>query len=266
MIYHWFQNDVSNVGLDRLQRFVTHLNNCGYYSILLPYYSLLPDPFIKAARVLKEDEKIKFMVALRPRALSPEYCAMMSNAFSLIQKNRLMINIVHGAVGPGELQGGILGEAASFSSREEAVKYTELFLEALIKETNFKQLGVDLVLSGGKSETIELSQRYANYSVIGYDNITDGSARYKDLGVEHVMTNLSLVIRDSEKECKEYKDLYPEDENLLVSTLQDVPKNISSLSSLGVTDVLLYSHKWDAQPNRVHDFVRSQNSSVDFFA
>jgi hypothetical protein len=257
---------VSYAGLSRLQKFVTNLNDCGYYSILLPYYSLRADSFIKAARILKEDEKIKFMIALRPRALSPEYCAMLCNAFSLIQKNRLMINIVHGSVEPGELQRGILGQASSFSSREEAIKYTESFVKALVKETHFNQLGVDLVLSGGKAETIGLSKAYADYSVIGYDNITDGSGRYKDLGVEHVMTNLSLVIRDSEKECKDYKDLYPEDENLLVATPEDLPTIMSKLSSLGVTDVMLYNHKWDEYPNRAHDFVSSQNRPVDFFA
>jgi alkanesulfonate monooxygenase SsuD/methylene tetrahydromethanopterin reductase-like flavin-dependent oxidoreductase (luciferase family) len=266
MIYHWFQNDVSNVSISKMQDLVTYLDKCGYYSVLFPYYSLMSDPFIKAAAAIKKDEKIKFMVALRPRALSPEYCAMMCAAFGLIQRNRLMLNIVHGHLAPEEIQDGIIDPTNAFASRESTLQYTETFLEKLTKKTNFKHLGVDLVMSGGKSETMKISKRYSNYSVVGYDNFTEKPDNYRDVAPSKVMVGIKIVIRDSEQECKEYKDKYLNEENLLVSTEGQLLNKIAELELLGVGDLIISSHDPDQEARRVHDFVKSQNSNIDFLA
>jgi alkanesulfonate monooxygenase SsuD/methylene tetrahydromethanopterin reductase-like flavin-dependent oxidoreductase (luciferase family) len=266
MIYHWFQNDVSNVSISKMQNLVTYLDDCGYYSVLFPYYSLMSDPFIKSAAAIKKDEKIKFMVALRPRALSPEYCAMMCSAFGLIQRDRLMLNIVHGHLAPEEVQDAIIDPTNAFDSRESTLQYTETFLEKLIEKTNFKNLGVDLVMSGGKSETMKISKKYADYSVVGYDNFTDNPDRYSNVEPSKVMVGIRIVIRDSDEECKEYKDKYLNEENLLVSTKGQLLNRIAELESLGVRDMIISSHDPDQEARRVHDFVKLQNSNIDFIA
>jgi len=266
MIYHWFQNDVSNVSISKMQNLVTYLDDCGYYSVLFPYYSLMADPFIKAAAAIKKDEKIKFMIALRPRALSPEYCAMMCAAFGLIQMDRLMLNIVHGHLASEEIQDGIIDPANIFSSRGSTLQYSETFLEKLTQKTNFKKLGVEIVMSSGKSETMRLSKKYANYSVVGYDDILDRLDDYSSIEPNNLMVGVKIVIRDSDQECKEYKDKYLNQENLLVSTKTGLLNKISELESFGVNNIIISSHDPDQEARRVHDFIKAQNSNIDFVA
>lgn len=266
MIYHWFQNDVSNSSISKMQDLVTYLDQCGYYSVLFPYYSLKSDPFIKAAGGIKQNEKIKFMIALRPRALSPEYCAMMCGSFALIQRNRLMLNIVHGHIASEEIQDGIIDPTDAFASRESTLQYSEAFLEKLTKKTNFKQLGVELVMPGGKSETMRLSKKYADYSVIGYQDMVERPDDYSSLDPSSIMVGIKIVIRDSEQECEEYKNNYLKDQNLLVSTESGVLDRIAELKLLGIKNMIISSHDPDEKPHRVHDFVKAQNSNVDFLA
>jgi hypothetical protein len=121
-------------------------------------------------------------------------------------------------------------------------------------------------MSSGKSETMRLSKKYANYSVVGYDDIFDRLDDYSGIEPNNLMVGVKIVIRDSDQECKEYKDKYLNQENLLVSTETGLLKKISELRSFGVKNIIISSHDPDQEARRVHDFVKAQNSNVDFVA
>ena len=81
---------------ENLKNIISYLDNFGYYSMLVVYHSRINDNWIKAARVVSKNQKIKFMIAMRTYAISPEYFSMMYNAFEEIVPNKLIFNIVSG--------------------------------------------------------------------------------------------------------------------------------------------------------------------------
>jgi hypothetical protein len=64
----------------------------GYKSILYTFHSASPDNFIKVARILNTDHNFKYLFALRPYHISPQYLNMIVKAFDEIQPNRIAIN------------------------------------------------------------------------------------------------------------------------------------------------------------------------------
>ena len=79
-----------------LKKLTKYLDKIGYYSMLLVYDSGSEDQWIKCASVVSKNQKIKFMIAMRPYALSPEYFAKMTIAFNNIVPEKLIFNIVNG--------------------------------------------------------------------------------------------------------------------------------------------------------------------------
>ena len=73
---------------ENLKNIISYLDNFGYYSMLVVYHSRINDNWIKAARVVSKNQKIKFMIAMRTYAISPEYFSMMYNAFEEIEIGR----------------------------------------------------------------------------------------------------------------------------------------------------------------------------------
>ena len=79
-----------------LKKLTKYLDKIGYYSMLLVYDSGSEDQWIKCASVVSKNQKIKFMIAMRPYALSPEYFAKMTIAFNNIVPEKLIFNVVNG--------------------------------------------------------------------------------------------------------------------------------------------------------------------------
>ena len=68
--------------------------------ILFTYRQLQGDFFTIIARTLNKNQKIKYMVAIRPHALSAQYLTMINQSMNSIQKDRLQINIIAGHIKP----------------------------------------------------------------------------------------------------------------------------------------------------------------------
>lgn len=67
-------------------------DKAGYKSVLYTFNSSSPDNFIRVARTLDTKHKFKYLFALRPYHLSPQYLQMVISAFNEIQPNRVAIN------------------------------------------------------------------------------------------------------------------------------------------------------------------------------
>ena len=71
MNFHWMvENELSKKDLEVC---LHNIEEAGYKSALLTFHGKKEDPFIKAASMIDKFNKIKFMVAIRPYALTPTY-------------------------------------------------------------------------------------------------------------------------------------------------------------------------------------------------
>ncbi|MFB8290254.1 LLM class flavin-dependent oxidoreductase [Kitasatospora purpeofusca] len=68
----------------------------GFDAILTPAGTFNEDPWITCAALAQETEHLKFLVALRPDAISPTLAAQMAATFQSQSRGRLLLNIVTG--------------------------------------------------------------------------------------------------------------------------------------------------------------------------
>ena len=94
---HWMQR-FDGGSPEELKTLSNVLEFAGYYSTLTVYHSQIPDYWIKIANIINPDHKLKYMIAMRTYAISPEYCAMMCEAFNELSPNRLILNIAAGDI------------------------------------------------------------------------------------------------------------------------------------------------------------------------
>jgi hypothetical protein len=68
------------------------------------------DMFVKTAVDINPDEKIKYLVAIRPYTISPQYLSMINRSMDNIDRDRLQINLISGYIKDHEdCVGGVVG-------------------------------------------------------------------------------------------------------------------------------------------------------------
>ncbi|MBD0672842.1 LLM class flavin-dependent oxidoreductase [Streptomyces sp. CBMA156] len=92
----------------------------GFDAILTPAGTFNEDPWITCAALAQTTERLKFLVALRPDAISPTLAAQMAATFQGQSRGRLLLNIVTGG-DPAEQArfGDHLGKAARYARTDE---------------------------------------------------------------------------------------------------------------------------------------------------
>lgn len=69
----------------------------GFASVLTPAGTWCEDPWIVTAALLRETRRLRFIVALRPDAVTPTLAAQMAATFQRVSGGRLMLNVVTGS-------------------------------------------------------------------------------------------------------------------------------------------------------------------------
>lgn len=130
MNFFWFER--SNVY--DIKEISSELEEFGFCGVLLVYSFYSDDQFVKIANAIDVNQKIKYMVAIRPYTISPQYLSMINNSFEKISKNRIIINFITGWVSDFDKEvGGIHGSVNDLSSNiersEHLVEYLKLLSE-----------------------------------------------------------------------------------------------------------------------------------------
>ena len=186
-------------------------SNCD--GVLFTYRQVQGDFFTHVARTMKLDQKIKYMIAIRPHALSAQYLCMINQSINEIQKNRLLINIISGHIKPDEVDfGGILGEVTDRSSIPDRVNYMINYLKEL---KSMEKNGVSIPECWVTCTNIYSLTEVAklNYNIIfPYRQYKDGYFLDKsvpgqvkpgdkvDLSNKRIMLAISPIIRDTQEE------------------------------------------------------------------
>jgi alkanesulfonate monooxygenase len=119
----------------------------GYTGVLIPTGKTCEDPWMLAASLIPETERLKFLVAVRPGLMTPAVAARMASTLDRISNGRLLINVVTGG-NPVELAGD-----GVFLKHDERYEATDEFLNiwrSLLagKEVDFN--GKYLKVEGGQ--------------------------------------------------------------------------------------------------------------------
>ena len=252
----WGQKSSSHVtvspSLKTMAERISFLNDVGYESFLQVYHNQLPDIWIKSARSLNVEEKIKFMIAVRPMSMSPEQCAMMCSAFNQIQPNRLMLNIVHGSFDTNENQDGTLVDNSVLNNPDLRKDYTKKFLDTLRNKTIFKSEWAEILVAGGSPETIAIAKNYGDFLVTSLDSFERDGAMLLDH--PRPMLNAFVIVKQGDSPIYNSFKSIP---NLIMGTQEEVLDKFNELYEVGFQEFLISTFFADPSPELTHQMVKN---------
>ncbi len=180
-----------------------------FYGGLFIYDVPLGDRFTKIARIIDSDIEMRYLVAIRPYVVSPQYLCMLYNSVNGMHPGRLQINIVTGS---GDIQrevkrasteylmnenkdfGGILGPVTDLSSNIDRSNYLIEYVDMLnTLNTNLP----DFYVSVTNEYVFNVAKRNQNKIIIPY-------AMYKynkfDISDMNTMVAIKPILRETEEE------------------------------------------------------------------
>jgi hypothetical protein len=168
MNIYWFGHD-SNKDLGHISDL---LEDAGFYGWLIPYAAGNEDPFVRVARSLKTEQKLKYLVAVRPYTISAQYLMAIIKSLDLIQEDRVRINFVPGLTDGEESFGGIFSDVNDATSFEERKMFLCSYLEQF-KNWNVKKPYT--YISGLPESICPNMDSLADANIVSYGRIFDGT-------------------------------------------------------------------------------------------
>ncbi|MBI2703791.1 MAG: LLM class flavin-dependent oxidoreductase [Actinobacteria bacterium] len=89
--------------IDYLAQVARAADRLGFDGMLTPTGTYCEDAWLVTAALVRETERVKFLVAFRPGLLSPTLAAQMAATYQRMSRGRILLNVVTGAE-PAELQ------------------------------------------------------------------------------------------------------------------------------------------------------------------
>lgn len=241
----WRGNPLSSNGLRELS---INLENNGYESVLLTFHSESPDYLVKAAAALIPGQKLKYMIALRPYHVSPQYCAMITEGFNQIEPGRLVFNWIAGDSHNRLDEKPQMDVYGNTENLDDIVKRTT-FLRNFVDQ--YRSMPViskepEMVFSGYSEYTLETTRMFNGTSLCMIDDYKNNLGRFE--GINNRMVCVSPIILDSAKEVEEYKKDLPNHGSrflgmCIVGQRDEVKQALLQLEHNGVTDILVNTHR-----------------------
>lgn len=243
-----------------LRELSVKLEEVGYESVLLTFHSDSPDYLIKSAAALIPKNKLKYMIALRPYHMSPQYCAMVTEGFNQIEPGRLVFNWIAGDSHNRLDEKPQMDVYGNTDTLDSIIKKTT-FLRNFVNQYNSMPvitIKPQMVFSGYSEYTLETTRMFNGTSLSMIDDYIENKDRF--FNIQKKMVAVSPIILDTEKDVKTYKNFLRTKSPRFVSmsiigTKENVMKDLINLKNEGITDVLINTHRWEflGQPNELSD-------------
>jgi hypothetical protein len=191
------------------------LNNHHFSGVMFTYDATQGDMFVRTARNMKLDEKIKYLIAIRPYTISPQYLYTITQSMNEIHKDRLQINIIPGYIKDHESHvGGIVGEVNDLSSSVDRSNYTIKFIQSLNDILQNDQLKdkPDVYISTTNSYVFDAVKKFKNKIILPYSIYSRGfwSDVVKDPSLKipferedtEIMLAMTPIIRETREELE----------------------------------------------------------------
>jgi hypothetical protein len=200
----------------------SNLNSHHFSGVMFTHDIPEGDMFVKAAKDISLNENIKYLVAIRPYTISPQYLSMINRSMDRIDKGRLQINLISGYIKDHEDGvGGIVGDITDKSSSLDRSNYMIEFLRVLNEMDQDKESlwywrdpnhsnKLDIYVSTTNSYVFEAAKKYGYKIILPYHIYARGSwaDTLKDSSIEipleldemEVMLAITPIIRKTEEE------------------------------------------------------------------
>jgi hypothetical protein len=195
---------------------ISRLENSYFSGVMFTYDSTQGDMFVRVAKDIKLNEKIKYLIAIRPYSISPQYLCMINQSMNEIDSSRLQINLISGYIKEHELDfGGILGSVNDTSSRSERSNYMIDYVNTLntMPGNSDKANSLDFYVSTTNEYMFNVVKQNNNKIILPYRDYKNGawtiinsnggqslSDVSFDLSGMHVMLALTPIIRKTQQE------------------------------------------------------------------
>lgn len=243
MNFFWFER-TNNFDIKSLSE---ELENNGFCGVLFTYSFFNDDYFVKIANTIDTNKKIKYMVAIRPYAISAQYLCMINSAFEKISKNRIVINIITGWIHDEEKSiGGIQGSVNDLSNNIDRSNYLIEYVKSLKNiKSNIPEFYVSVT------------------NEILFKNVCDGKviipySLYKqnrfDLNSENTMISVFPIIAKDEEELLLLKKEKRE-QDAEYFTIETFEKFLNELKSKKINSVLIGNDRPELSKKNILSFV-----------
>jgi hypothetical protein len=239
------------------------LEDSGFSGVLFTYAPNQGDFFTRVARDIDISKKIKYMLAIRPHALSPQYLTMLSHGVGIIMPNRLQINLISGHIKENERQfGGILGKPNDLSSPIERSNYLIDYMHELdrMKKENSVAHSPDFFVTTTNKYVFNTASELNNKMIIPYREYKQGYwttyLNYQqssceliegepfDIKGKTVMLSIAPIIRETQGELDSLiKKRWTNDTEYF--TYEDFLNFIGKIELDGITHLMM--HGWPEQ-------------------
>lgn len=259
MKYHWMIRHENN-DPDSLRKVFKELDGYGYHSCMLTYHSRKNDMLIKLARAVDPSINLRYIVAMRTYAISPEYLAMVINGFEEIAQDKLIFNIVSGDIHPDETSVKDMIDSSNLSTSQDRVKYTRSWLEKFTNIDIIKNNLPEMFMSGTSEATLETCRLFDGGILMMVDHYLENVDTLSKFN--RICVSLQICIRDTDEEAEKIKlSTYNETQAKWCYFYSEdtLIKKIKELKDLGVTDLMITGLPNDPELGRVHNFVKKMS-------
>lgn len=151
--------------------FISRLEESGFSGVMFTHDLLQGDIFTKVAIDIKHTEKIKYLVAIRPYTISPQYLCMINQSIDSIMKKRLQVNLISGYLKEHEIDfGGIIGGINDLSNNIDRSNYLIEYTHTLntMPGNQGDRAKLDFYVSTTNEHVFEATKIYNNKIILPY--------------------------------------------------------------------------------------------------
>jgi len=238
-------------------KLLSEMEDAGVVGNLFTYDTKQSDFFTKIARDIDVHKKIKYMVAIRPHVLSPEYLVKIHKSIREIAKeDRLQINLISGKINAEEQEiirtlGKITNKSTTIERSNHLIEYVELLNQLPQREKP------DYYVSVTNDFTFETASKYNNKMIVPYHQYMNN--KY-DVADKKIMIYLTPIIRKTQKELDSLEGYEVQNIEDVKFTHDSMTSLVDRLQSEGIKEIIFSA--WNIEDIRKNlDFVKEYNYS-----
>lgn len=258
---HWVNRYRPPETPESIKALTEELDPYGYESVLFTVHSRLGDMWTRLSSSVNKNHKFKYMIAVRPYLFSPQYLAMLIASFNQISNNRLMLNLVHGIIGPKETFDGIMhGEQLHDNNYRK--EYAKQFMHKFLNETNvyIPYEMPEILVSGSSKESLDLAKETSDIVATFYESFMEDPEKFTSRKFKKIFIFLSVLVRETDEAAEQEVANIPEenrttDSSPIYGSKETLTKKFLELEKLGVTDILFSQFDQWHDPKVVHEFL-----------
>ena len=189
------------------------LERNNFDGVMFTYDSTQGDMFVRTAREIEVGKKIKYLIAIRPYTISPQYLQTIHDSMNDIDSDRLQLNFISGYIKDHEKDiEGLVGKLVDSSDSISKSNYMISFIESL-NNMKINKTPLDFYISTTNSYVFEEAKKYNNKVILPYhiwkrrfwsDVYKNSQGKGKSLDTEgvEIMMSVTPIIRETEEELK----------------------------------------------------------------